>query len=161
MIAARSRDDAGARHLTRRRNLANAPRALNEPECCRYSSFSVTCAAPMRPASNTGVRRTCGAITDQQSAIAARSIVCCIRASLESLSNTRADAAVRPIESGPPRDPSAIVVILARIAVADRTHKSVDFRREYGIFSDQFGDESVAMQNSGIISPKSACNLGV
>src|SRR5205814_9563878 len=51
---------------SRVRRLANAPRALNEPECCSSSSLKTTL-----PSSTTGVRRTCGRIRGSTAAIRA------------------------------------------------------------------------------------------
>src|ERR1700733_7741625 len=64
---------------SRSSRLANAPRALNEPACCRSSSLKSTC-TPATPrsapsTSMTGVRRTNGWICRYVSAIAARSIL--------------------------------------------------------------------------------------
>jgi hypothetical protein len=63
---------AGISRLSR---LLNAPRALNEPECCSSSSFS-TSSPGGRPKSArstviTGVRRTYGAIRSAAAAIPA------------------------------------------------------------------------------------------
>src|SRR5438445_2020576 len=60
----------------RRRRLANAPRALNEPDCCRSSSLN-TSVKPGRPksrpsTSTTGVRRMYGRITGSVAAICSR-----------------------------------------------------------------------------------------
>jgi len=48
---------------------ASAPRALNEPECCRCSSLSVSPGS----SSSTGVRRRCGEISAYVRSMAARS----------------------------------------------------------------------------------------
>src|SRR5437879_7287889 len=62
---------AGGRSRSSR--LANAPRALKEPACCRCSALTTTWTAP-RPisaplASRIGVRRTCGRMTAQVASI--------------------------------------------------------------------------------------------
>src|SRR5713226_2487530 len=60
----------------RNKRLAKAPRALNEPDCCRSSSLKtrVMLARPKSPPSTStiGVRRMCGRITGSVAAISSR-----------------------------------------------------------------------------------------
>ena len=66
VIARRHRDDAGLGFGGRLFSLLKAPRSLNEPVYCRFSSFSTIDLAPVasarRGAGTAGVRTTCPAI---------------------------------------------------------------------------------------------------
>src|SRR4051812_30115042 len=89
----------------RRSRLANAPRALKEPDCCSSSSLS-TSVTPPRPksrpsTSTTGVRRMYGRITGSVAAI-------CSRPTLEGVTEHPAclgDALLVAAVEGPLLDP--------------------------------------------------------